>query len=145
MEKANIVTVAWVGMMGSEPPVIAISLKRSRFSLELIRQTKEFTVNIPSVKHSKETDYCGIVSGRDRNKFDDTGFTAIKSGKISAPIIQECPFNMECKVVKEGVELGQWVAMFGEIVETHVDEDKVDKSNGRIDIGKVDPLVYCAR
>jgi flavin reductase (DIM6/NTAB) family NADH-FMN oxidoreductase RutF len=101
-------------------------------------------VNIPSAGQFKETDDCGIVAGRDRNKFDDTGFTPIMSSKISAPIIQECPFNMECKVVKEEVELGQWVAIFGEIVETHVDEDKVDTSNGRIAIGKVDPLVYCA-
>lgn len=144
MEKSNIVTVAWIGMMGSSPPVIAISLKKNRYSLELIRQTKEFTVNIPSAEHFKETDYCGLVSGAHTNKLADIGFTAIASKEIAAPIIQECPFNLECKVVKEEVELGQWVVIFGEIVETHIDEDKIDISNKKINISKVNPLVYCA-
>ncbi len=142
-EKPNIITVAWIGIMSSDPPVIAISLKKSRYSLALIRDSNEFTVNIPPAELFKETDYCGIVSGRKRNKFKDTNFTPLKSTKIDTPIIKECPFNMECKVIKE-VEVGQWLAFFGEIVETHIDEDKINKSNMKIDISKVNPLVYCA-
>ena len=144
MEKPNIITVAWIGMMSASPPTIAISLKKSRYSLELIRQTKEFTVNISSAEQFKETDYCGLVSGKDRDKFNDTNFTPIASQKIDAPIIEQCPFNLECRVVKEEVELGQWVVIFGEIVETHIDKDKIDLSSKTIDIAKVNPLVYCA-
>ncbi len=144
MEKPNIITVAWIGMMSASPPTIAISLKKSRYSLELIRQTKEFTVNISSVEQFKETDYCGLVSGKDRDKFNDTNFTPIASKKIDAPIIEQCPFNLECRVVKEEVELGQWVVIFGEIVETHIDKDKIDLSSKDINIAKVNPLVYCA-
>ncbi len=144
MEKPNIITVAWIGMMSASPPTIAISLKKSRYSLELIRETKEFTVNISSAEQFKETDYCGLVSGADTNKFANTNFTSIASQKIDAPIIEQCPFNLECRVIKEEVELGQWVVIFGEIVEAHIDEDKIDISNKKIDIGKVNPLVYCA-
>jgi flavin reductase (DIM6/NTAB) family NADH-FMN oxidoreductase RutF len=144
VEKPNIITVAWIGMMGSSPPVIAISLKSSRYSLDLIRQTNQFTINIPSAEQFKETDYCGLVSGKDKDKFSDTGFTAIGGKKIETPIIQECPFNLECKVVKEEVQLGQWVVIFGEIVETHIDQDKIDLSSKTINISKVNPLVYCA-
>ncbi len=144
LEKPNIITVAWIGMMASAPPVIAISLKNNRYSLELIRKTKQFTVNIPSAKQFKEADYCGLVSGRDKDKFSDTGFTAIGSKKIDAPIIEQCPFNLECRVIKEEVELGQWVVIFGEIIETHIDQDKIDLPSKTIDVAKVNPLVYCA-
>jgi len=142
-EQLNIITIAWIGIMSSLPPIIAISLKNNRYSLNLIRDSKEFTVNIPSADHFKETDYCGIVSGRRRNKFEDTNFTPLKSTQIKTPIIKECPFNMECKVIKE-VDLGKWVIILGEIVETHVDKDKINISNMKIDISKVNPLIYCA-
>jgi len=142
-EHPNIITVSWIGIMGSDPPVIAISLKHGRYSLELIRDSNEFTVNIPSAEHYRETDYCGLVSGRRRNKFNDTTFTPLRSVKIDTPIIKECPFNMECKVKNE-IEVGEYVVFFGEIVETHIDEDKINTSNMKIDISKVNPLVYCA-
>lgn len=142
-EHPNIITVSWIGIMGSDPPTMAISLKKSRYSLKLIRDSNEFTVNIPSAELFKETDYCGIVSGRKRNKFNDISFTPLKSAKIDTPIIKECPFNMECKAKKE-VEVGEYVVFFGEIVETHIDEDKINTSNMKIDISKVNPLVYCA-
>jgi flavin reductase (DIM6/NTAB) family NADH-FMN oxidoreductase RutF len=144
LEKPNIITVAWIGMMSASPPTIAISLKKSRYSLELIRKTKQFTVNIPSAEQFKEADYCGLVSGKNTDKFERTNFTPIASQKIDSPIIEDCPFNLECKVIKEEVELGQWVVIFGEIVETHIDQDKIDLSSKTINISKVNPLVYCA-
>ena len=144
LEEPNIITVAWIGIMSSSPPTIGISLKKSRYSLELIRKTKEFTVNIPQSDKFKEVDYCGIVSGRKRNKFSDTGFTPQESLKIVPPIIEECPFNIECRLIKE-IELGEWMMLLGEIVETHIDKDKINNAHiSEIDIAKIDPLVYCA-
>jgi len=119
-------------------------VKKSRFSLELIRDLGEFTVNIPSTDYFKETDYCGIVSGKNTDKFLDTGLTPLKSKKIMVPIIKECPYNLECKKVRE-VEFGEYAVIFGEIVETHIDSDKIDDMSNEIDIEKVNPLVYCAR
>ena len=143
LERPNVLTVAWIGMMGSDPPVLAISLKKSRHSLAIIRKEKEFTVNIPSAKHFRETDYCGLVSGKRRQKFQDCGFTPIPALVVRAPLVRECPFNLECRV-RDEVGLGDWVVVFGEIVETHVDVDKIDPGTGKIDIAGIDPLVYCA-
>jgi len=140
----NIIAVSWIGMVSSTPPAIGISIQKSRFSFDLIKKAKEFTVNIPSSKYYVETDYCGIVSGRDRNKLADTKFTFIDSRKIKTPIIDECPLNLECKVFKE-VEIGEHTMFIGEILEAHIDADKTNDTNRiNVDISKVDPLIYCA-
>lgn len=146
-EEHNIITVAWIGIMGSSPPVIGISLKNTRYSLSLIRDSGGLTVNIPPASLYKETDFCGLASGKSTDKFEKTGFTKLESSKIETPIIKECPYNMECKVSKE-VEVGDWVILLSEIVETHIDEDKIkgsdEKDFSKIDISEVNPLVYCA-
>lgn len=144
-ENADVATIAWVGMLSSTPPIIGVSFDRRRHTLELIRSTKEFTVNIPGAGYYMETDLCGLVSGRSINKFKKAGLTPIAGSKIETPIIKECPFNLECKVVQE-IQLGDYILLMGEIVETHIDEDKVEFVNNRpkIDISKVNPLVYCA-
>jgi flavin reductase (DIM6/NTAB) family NADH-FMN oxidoreductase RutF len=143
VERPNVLTVAWIGMMGSDPPVLAISLKKGRHSLAAIRKEREFTVNIPSSRLFRETDYCGLVSGRRRQKFQDCGLTPLAALVVKAPLVKECPFNLECKVIHE-VGFGDWTVLFGEIVETHVDMDKVDSFTGKIDMARMDPLVYCA-
>ncbi len=143
--EANIITVVWSGIVSSTPPTIGISLYKERYSLELIRKTGEFTVNIACTDLVKETDYCGIISGRKTNKFSDTGLTPLPGAVVKSPIIEQCPYNMECKVVGE-MELGDWILVLGEIVETHIDEDKIieNKGKNKIDISKVNPLTYCA-
>jgi len=143
--EANIITVVWSGIVSSTPPTIGISLYKERYSLELIRKTGEFTVNIASADLVKETDYCGIISGRKTNKFSDTGLTPLPGAVVKSPIIEQCPYNMECKVVGE-MELGDWILVLGEIVETHIDEDKIveNKEKNKIEISKVNPLTYCA-
>ena len=131
-ERANIVTVAWIGMMASDPPILAISLRDQRYSLGTIRKEKQFTVNIPPAAFFRETDYCGLVSGRNRRKFAECGLTPIPASVVETFLIEECPFNLECKVVNE-VQFGDWIVTFGEIVETHVDADKIDDATGRLD------------
>jgi flavin reductase (DIM6/NTAB) family NADH-FMN oxidoreductase RutF len=143
LEEPNVLAVAWIGIVGSAPPMLAISLHKTRYSLEIIRKTKEFTVNIPQARHFREVDYCGLVSGRTRRKVLDCGFTTIPGSIVKAPLIAECPFNLECKVSRE-TTFGDWVVIFAEIVETHVDADKLNPETGKIDVSKVDPLVYCA-
>ena len=144
-EEANIITIARIGIPSPTPPTIGISVKKSRYSLGLIRKTNEFSVNIPSASLFKAVDYCGIVTGRERNKFEDTGLTPMESSKIKPPIIKECPYNIECKVIHD-VMFGDWALIMGEIVETHIDKDKADASKYMgIDISKINPLVYCAR
>lgn len=144
-EQPNIITVAWIGIMSSTPPTIGISLNQTRYSTELIARHKQFSVNIPSSKLAIQTDYCGISSGRDRDKFKDTGLTPLKSSKIIPPIIKECPYNIECSVIQE-LTIGHYQLFFGEIIETHIDSDKINGTQPKdIDIAKVDPLVYCAR
>lgn len=138
----NIITLAWTGIVSSTPPAIEISIHKKRYSLNLIKKTKEFSVNIPSADKFIETDYCGIVSGKDRNKFVDTQLTAISSNIISTPIIKECPLNLECTVIRE-IVIGDYTMFIGEIVETHVDKDKYN-DNDKIDIKRLDPLIYCA-
>ena len=143
--EANIATIVWSGIVSSTPPTIGISFYKERYSLELITATGEFTVNIPSAEFIEEVDYCGIVSGKRTNKFSDTGFTPVMGSVVKSPIIKECPYNMECKVVQQ-IELGDWILVLGEIVETHIDAEKIIKNNvkNKIDVSKVNPLIYCA-
>jgi len=143
-KKPNIITVAWIGMVSITPPIVAISIHKSRYSYKLIKKYNDFSVNIPSASQFHEVDYCGIVSGSDRNKFTDTNLTPLGSDKINAPIIKECPFNLECKVIKK-FKISEHTTIFGEIVETHIDKDKIGAECGTgIDISKVDPLIYCS-
>ena len=144
-QEANIITIARIGIPTPTPPTIGISVKDSRYSLGLIRKTNEFSVNIPPASLFKEVDYCGMATGRKRNKFKDTGLTPVASSIIRPPIIKECPYNIECKVIHE-VMIGDWALIMGEIVETHIDKDKADESKHMgVDISKINPLVYCAR
>jgi flavin reductase (DIM6/NTAB) family NADH-FMN oxidoreductase RutF len=142
--KPNVAAVSWIGIASSTPPTISISLKSDRYTLQLIREFAEFTVNIPPASLFREVDYCGLVRGSERDKLDAAGLTTMAGSRTGTPIISECPYNIECKVSRE-IELGDWVLVLGEIVETHIDEDKIDLSNrAKIDIAKVDPLIYCA-
>ena len=143
LEKPNLLTVAWIGMMASNPPILAISLKKDRYSLGIIKTEKEFTVNIPSAKYFVETDYCGLVSGKRHNKFENCGFTPIPSTVVKAPLVEQCPFNLECTVIQE-TQFGDWVVIFGEVVETHIDVDCLDPETGKVNMSTLNPLVYCA-
>ncbi len=143
-DSANVMTVAWIGIVSSTPPTIGISLRKSRHSHALIHKSQEFTVNIPSAQQFREVDYCGMVSGRQHDKIKELGFTLLPGSVTSTPILQECPYNVECKVTQE-VELGDYTLFMGEIVQTHVDEAHIDSTNrARINVASLDPLVYCA-
>jgi flavin reductase (DIM6/NTAB) family NADH-FMN oxidoreductase RutF len=103
--KPNIMTIAWGGICCSKPPCIAISLRKATYSYGNIVERKAFTVNVPSVAYAKQADFCGMVSGRDVDKFAAAGLTPVRSDLVDAPFVQEFPMILECKLVHT-IELG---------------------------------------
>lgn len=144
IEHADTLAVAWINVVSSTPPTVVMGLRESRLTLELIRSTGTFTVNIPRASMATEVDYCGLVSGRTADKFTSARLTLRPSALVEAPIIEECPYNIECRVVNE-TEVGSYIVLFGEIVETHADEEILcDVTGDLVDMDALDPLVYCA-
>jgi flavin reductase (DIM6/NTAB) family NADH-FMN oxidoreductase RutF len=144
LEHADVLTAAWINVISSTPPTMALGLRESRATLQLIRASGSFTVNIPRADMAKQVDFCGLVSGHRADKFAVTKFRLVKSSVIDTPIIAQCPYNLECLVVDE-LQVGSYVLLLGEIVETHADEDILVSPDGDlIDVEKLDPLVYIA-
>lgn len=138
--KDNIITLAWVGTVCSNPPLISISIRPPRYSHELISASKEFVINIPNEKMIKACDFCGTKSGRNIDKFKELGLTKEKGFIVNAPLIKECPINIECKV-KEIIHLGTHDMFIGEVVSLDADEEVVNL-NGKIDYGRIDMLSF---
>ena len=139
-DRPNIITLAWVGTVASMPPQVSISIRKSRYSYKPVLESKEFGLNIPGEDLLVQTDGCGSVSGRDVNKFEEFELTPVKASIIKAPLIKECPINMECKV-NQVLELGSHDMFVAEIVALHADEEVL--TEGRIDAAKVKPMAYC--
>lgn len=142
-EKANIITVSWTGIVCSEPPMISISIRKNRYSHDIIKSTGEFVVNITNHELAAATDICGVVSGRDHDKFKLAGLTTEPASKVRVPMIAECPINMECQT-RTVIELGSHDIFIAEIVATHIDE-RIIGGDGRIDVEQLDPLIYCTK
>ena len=138
--KANIITISWCGIVCSQPPMLSISVRENRYSFNLIKESGEFVVNIAGADLIKEVDYCGNNSGKDVNKFKETGLTPEPCEKVRSPLIKESPINLECQV-RKSLDLGSHHIFIAEIVATHVDESVLDE-DGRLDVKKIDPLVY---
>ena len=136
----NLLTVAWTGIVCSEPPMLSISVRPERFSYGLLEATGEFTVNVPSAKLAPAVDFCGVVSGRDEDKFAVRHLTPLKGSKISAPLVGECPIGLECRVTKK-MSLGSHTLFLAEILAVQVDSDLVDEK-GRLDIDRAGLLAY---
>ncbi|MDD6797426.1 MAG: flavin reductase family protein [Bacteroides sp.] len=127
-EKPNIITVAWAGTVCSSPAMLSIAVRKERYSHAIISETKEFVVNLVTKKLTFATDYCGVKSGRDVDKFKEMHLTPLKSQKISAPGIAESPVNIECKVV-DVKELGSHDLFIAEVVNVTVDDAYMDDKN----------------
>lgn len=139
--KPNIMAAAWGGICCSQPPCIAVSLRKATLSYHNIMHHKAFTVNIPSAEYVKKVDYVGMASGKNTDKFKDTGLTPIKSEIVNAPMVKEFPYSLECKLIKT-LELGLHTQFIGEILDIKADEKILTK--GEPDIEKVKPLVYAS-
>lgn len=138
--RPNVMTIAWCGVVCSKPPMLSVSIRPSRASHKLIKESGNFAVNIPSTDLLKQTDLCGIHSGKDTDKFKLASLTPIPASKISSPIIKECPVNIEC-VLKDILSLGTHDMFIGEAVAIHADDNVID-SSGRIDCKKAKPFTY---
>ena len=140
IEKPNIITLAWVGTVCSDPPMVGIAVRQQRHSHRLIEESGEFVVNIPGEELLEATDRCGNVSGREVDKFAATGLTPEPASEVKTPLIAECHVNMECKV-RQKLELGAHDLFLGEVVAVHVDEGVLDEAGRRVDYGKARPFV----
>ena len=139
-DKPNIITIAWTGIICSDPPMVSISIRPHRHSAEIIKERKEFVLNIPTEDMLEKADRCGVISGRDHDKFKEIGLTPVRAGKVKAPLIAECPVNLECKVT-DVKALGAHDIYLAEIVASHADEDVLEK--GAIQVSKAKPIVFC--
>ncbi|MDP4091780.1 MAG: flavin reductase family protein [Bacillota bacterium] len=138
--KSNIITLAWAGTVNSEPPMVSISVRKERYSHQLIKDRGEFVINLTTRKLARATDLCGVKSGRDTDKFELTKLTKEKASKVDVPLIKESPVNLEC-VVRQIIELGSHDMFIAEITAVDVDETLIDEK-GRLDLGKADLIAY---
>jgi flavin reductase (DIM6/NTAB) family NADH-FMN oxidoreductase RutF len=137
----NIITLSWIGIVCSKPPMLSISVTPERHSHKIIKKAGNFVVNLTGEAQLQATDYCGTHSGRDIDKFAELGLTAVKGSLVSSPMIAECPINLECEI-RHSLRLGSHEMFISEIVAMHAGEEYLDK-NGRPDLDKIKPLVYC--
>lgn len=139
--RPNLITVAWTGIVNSEPPMVYAGIRPSRHSHAIIEKSGEYVINIPSAEQAGVVDYCGTVSGRDVDKFRETGLTAAKGTLEYAPLVREFPVNLECRVVRR-VALPSHDVFIGEITAVHVNADVLD-AKGRPDIDRMGPYAFC--
>lgn len=138
--KPNVATIAWGGVCSSKPPCVAVSLRGATYTHGNIMERKAFTINVPSAAHVEIADYCGMVSGKNTDKFAAAGITAVKSEKVDAPYVQEFPMILECNLLNY-MEIGIHTHFIGEIVDVKVDESMLGE-DGLPDIMKVQPVIY---
>lgn len=139
-EKPNGMTAAWGGICCSDPPCVAVSLRKSTRSYASLIERQAFTINVPTEKHVKLVDYFGLVSGHDTDKFEATGLTAVRSQIVDAPYIQEFPLILECKVLHV-FDLGMHTQFVGQVMDVKAEEGVLD-GRGMPDMLKVLPIVF---
>lgn len=136
----NIITIAWTGTINSDPAMTYISVRKERYSYDIIKNTGEFVINLTTESIVKACDYCGVKSGRDVDKFKEMNLTAQKASQINAPIIYESPVNIECKV-KEIIPLGTHDMFLAEVVAVNVSDEYLDET-GKFHFNASKPVCY---
>ena len=140
-DEYNLFTVAWTGTVCTNPPMCYISVRKERHSYDIIRRTGEFVINLTTEALAEATDWCGVRSGRNFDKFKECGLTPEKSAVVAAPSIAESPISIECRV-KQIIPLGSHDMFIGEVVNVAVDEHYIDAETGKLDIAKMRLLAY---
>lgn len=139
--KENVFTVGWIGTVCTKPPMLSISIRPERLSYEYIKETMEFTVNLPSTNMTKAVDYCGVRPGRKFDKIKEMNFTMREGSNVDVSYIDECPVSIECKV-KSIIPLGTHDLFIADVVGSHIDKDLIDEK-GKIHFEQADLITYC--
>ncbi|MDE6660834.1 MAG: flavin reductase family protein [Anaeroplasmataceae bacterium] len=138
--KNNIITVAWTGTCCTNPPMVYISIRPERYSYTILKETKEFVINLTTEDLVYATDYCGVTSGKDVDKFKETKLTPIPSKYVKASSIKESPVNIECRI-KEIIPLGSHDMFLAEVLGVTVEESYLDQNN-RFNLDQSNPITY---
>ncbi len=140
MKKSNILTVAWTGIINTNPAIVYISVRPERYSYNLIKENKEFVINLTTEKLAYATDWCGVKSGKDVDKFKEMKLTKQKANFVKAPMIEESPVSIECKVIEEK-NFGSHTTFFAKVLAINASEDFIDEK-GAFDISKCNLIAY---
>lgn len=140
-EEYNIITIAWTGTICSDPPMCYISVRPERHSYAILERTREFVINLTTRPLAFATDWCGVRSGRTYRKFEEMHLTPGAASKVRAPIIEEAPINIECRVT-EIKRLGTHDMFIAEVVNVKADERYIDPGSGAFDLAGAEPLVF---
>lgn len=140
MEKSNIITVAWTGIINTNPPKVYISVRPTRYSYKLIKESREFVINLTNNELSRITDWCGVKTGKNIDKFKEMGLHKEKANFVKCPLIKESPVSVECKVT-EIKELGTHHMFIADVLAINADDKYIDK-NGAFNISKCNLIAY---
>ena len=138
--KNNIITIAWAGTVCSDPPMVSISVRPERYSHAILQETGEFVINLTTRELAYATDYCGVTSGRDVDKFAKLGLSPLPAREVQAPLIGESPVNLECRV-SQVIPLGSHDMFLAEVVAVHADRRFMDDQN-KFHLEQAEPIVY---
>ena len=136
----NIITIAWAGTVCTNPPMVSISVRPERYSYPILKETGEFVINLTTKELAFATDYCGVKSGRDVDKFKEMGLTPIPASEVKAPMIKESPVNIECKV-RQILPLGSHDMFLADVVAVHADEKYMDEKH-KFHLEQAEPIIY---
>ncbi len=139
-DRPNIITLSWAANVCSKPPTMVIGIRPERYSYDLVKDAGEYVLNIPSVDQLDGTVFAGTKSGRDFDKFSECGFTSELASKVKAPMIKECPINIECKT-REIVPLGAHDLFIVDVLAVHIDKSVLDEK-GRLDASEANLFTY---
>lgn len=137
----NIITVAWTGTICTNPPMCYISVRKERHSHAIIKKNMEFVINLTTKDTAYATDWCGVRSGKTYNKFEEMKLTPGKCTIVNAPLIEESPLCIECRV-KEIVSLGSHDMFIADVVNIRAEADHINKETGKLELAEANPLVY---
>ena len=137
----NLITIAWTGTVNTNPPMVYISVRPSRHSYDIIKESGEFVINLTNKKMAFATDWCGVKSGKDYNKFKEMKLTPVDAEFVKCPMIEESPINIECRVTQI-IPLGSHDMFIAEVLRVHADEQFLNDETGAFDMKKAELIAY---
>ena len=138
--RSNLLTIAWAGTICSDPPMLSISVRKSRFSHPILMETREFVVNLTTADMLRAVDLCGVISGRDVDKWEKSGFHEEEASVVKAPLVKESPLSLECRVTQV-LELGSHDMFLAEVVSVDIDPSYMDEK-GKFELNRTGLVTY---